>query len=64
MVLRFQMVCSGAVILVWVDLPDNDPPVCNDTADVEFHVVFNSQNRRPRLPIPRLLLLQQNYNNL
>lgn len=33
MVLKFQMVRSGAVILAWVDLPDNDPRGCSDTAN-------------------------------
>lgn len=47
MVLKFRMVCSGAVILAWVDLPDNDQRVCSDTANVGFHVVFKQSEPMP-----------------
>lgn len=45
MVLQFQMVRSGAVFLAWVDLPDNDPRVCGDTANVEFPIVFKQSEQ-------------------
>lgn len=47
MALNLQMVHSGAVILAWVD---NDPRVCDDAANVEFHVVFERSEQVPDSP--------------
>lgn len=65
MVLRFQMVRSGAEILAWLDLPDNNQCNSSDTANVELCVVFKQPEQVPNSPLSLiLLLLQQDLFNL